>query len=105
MGAGLGKTSGWVHRATLAKKGVTMMAGVTYKKITDEGLWIEVDGAEQLLAVDTIVVAAGQLPQRELHDSLIAQGQSVHLIGGADVAAELDAKRAIRQGAELAARI
>lgn len=105
VGAGLGKTSGWVHRAALAKKGVTMMAGVTYKKVTDEGLWIEVDGAEQLLAVDTIVVAAGQLPQRELHDSLIAQGQSVHLIGGADVAAELDAKRAIRQGAELAARI
>src|SRR5690554_7983387 len=68
VGAGLGKTSGWVHRATLAKKGVTMMAGVTYKKITDEGLWIEVDGAEQLLAVDTIVVAAGQLPQRELHE-------------------------------------
>jgi len=105
VGAGLGKTSGWVHRATLKKKGVEMVAGVTYKKVTDEGLWIEIDGKEQLLAVDTIVVCAGQVPQRELHNALQEKGVSVHLIGGADVAAELDAKRAIRQGAELAASI
>ncbi|MFC0445261.1 FAD-dependent oxidoreductase [Pseudidiomarina halophila] len=105
VGKGLGKTSGWVHRATLKKKGVHMIPGVTYQRITDEGLWIEVDGKEQLLAVDTIVTCAGQLPLRELQQELESAGQSVHLIGGADVAAELDAKRAIRQGAELAAAI
>jgi 2,4-dienoyl-CoA reductase (EC 1.3.1.34) len=105
VGAGLGKTSGWVHRATLKKKGVEMVAGVTYQKVTDEGLWIEVDGKAQLLAVDTVVICAGQLPQRELHQDLQDKGVTVHLIGGADVAAELDAKRAIRQGAELAASI
>ena len=105
VGAGLGKTSGWVHRATLKKKGVEMIAGVSYKRVTDNGLWIEIDGKEQLLEVDTIVVCAGQVPQRELFQALEQQGVSVHLIGGADVAAELDAKRAIRQGAELAAAI
>lgn len=105
VGKGLGKTSGWVHRATLKKKGVHMVAGVTYQRITDEGLWIEVDGEQKLLEVDTIVTCAGQLPLRELHDELESAGQSVHLIGGADVAAELDAKRAIRQGAELAAEL
>lgn len=105
VGKGLGKTSGWVHRATLKKKGVHMLAGVTYKRVTDEGLWIEIDGQEQLLAVDHVVVCAGQLPQRELQQELIDAGASVHLIGGADVAAELDAKRAIRQGAELAAQL
>lgn len=105
VGKGLGKTSGWVHRATLKKKGVHMIPGVSYERITDEGLWIEVDGKEQLLAVDTIVTCAGQLPLRELQQELESAGQSVHLIGGADVAAELDAKRAIRQGAELAAAI
>lgn len=82
-----------------------MIPGVSYERITDEGLWIEVDGKEQLLAVDTIVTCAGQLPLRELQQELESAGQSVHLIGGADVAAELDAKRAIRQGAELAAAI
>ena len=105
VGAGLGKTSGWVHRATLKKKGVEMLAGVTYKRVTDEGLWIDIDGQEQLLEVDNIVICAGQVPQRELKAELTELGMSVHLIGGADVAAELDAKRAIRQGAELAARI
>ncbi|WP_339877785.1 NADPH-dependent 2,4-dienoyl-CoA reductase [Pseudidiomarina gelatinasegens] len=105
VGAGLGKTSGWVHRATLKKKGVEMIAGVSYKRVTEHGLWIEIDGKEQLLEVDTIVVCAGQVPQRELFQDLEQQGVSVHLIGGADVAAELDAKRAIRQGAELAAAI
>lgn len=105
VGAGLGKTSGWVHRATLNKKGVKMLAGVTYQKVTDEGLWIEQDGQSQLLEVDHIVICAGQVPQRELQQQLEQAGMQVHLIGGADVAAELDAKRAIRQGAELAAKI
>lgn len=105
VGAGLGKTSGWVHRATLNKKGVKMLAGVTYQKVTDEGLWIERDGQSQLLEVDHIVICAGQIPQRELQQQLEQAGMQVHLIGGADVAAELDAKRAIRQGAELAAKI
>ncbi len=105
VGAGLGKTSGWVHRATLNKKGVKMLAGVTYQKVTDEGLWIEKDGQSQLLEVDHIVICAGQVPQRELQQQLERAGMQVHLIGGADVAAELDAKRAIRQGAELAAKI
>ncbi|WP_417689867.1 FAD-dependent oxidoreductase [Pseudidiomarina sp.] len=105
VGKGLGKTSGWVHRATLKKKGVQMLAGVTYKKVDDQGLWIEIDGNEQLLPVDNVVICAGQLPLRELQEELQQAGQSVHLIGGADVAAELDAKRAIRQGAELAAAL
>lgn len=105
VGKYLGKTSGWVHRETLKKKGIHMVPGVTYKRITDEGFWIEVDGKEQLLEVDHVVVCAGQLPLRELYDALKEKGQSVHLIGGADVAAELDAKRAIRQGAELAAQL
>lgn len=105
VGKGLGKTSGWVHRATLKKKGVHMLAGVTYKKVDDQGLWIEIDEQEQLLPVDHVVVCAGQLPLRDLQHELEQAGQKVHLIGGADVAAELDAKRAIRQGAELAAEL
>ncbi|MCC5879876.1 MAG: NADPH-dependent 2,4-dienoyl-CoA reductase [Idiomarina sp.] len=105
VGAGLGKTSGWVHRNTLKNKGVKMLNGVTYKRIVPEGIEIERDGETQLLAVDNVVVCAGQLPFRPLQESLQAAGISTHIIGGADVAAELDAKRAIRQGAELAARI
>lgn len=102
VGEGLGKTSGWVHRATLKQKNVQMIAGVTYKEITEQGLVIEVNGQTSVLEVDHIIVCAGQLPLRELQQDLIAAGQSVHLIGGADVAAELDAKRAMRQAAELA---
>ncbi|KFZ30278.1 2,4-dienoyl-CoA reductase [Pseudidiomarina salinarum] len=105
IGAGLGKTSGWVHRATLKKKGVNMIPAVTYQRITDEGLEVLVDDKELLLEVDTIVTCAGQLPQRELVEELKQAGVTVHLIGGADVAAELDAKRAIRQGVELGTRI
>ncbi|RUO60548.1 NADPH-dependent 2,4-dienoyl-CoA reductase [Pseudidiomarina insulisalsae] len=105
VGKGLGKTSGWVHRATLKKKGIHMVAGVTYKKVDDQGLWIEIEGQEQLLPVDHVVICAGQVPLRELQEQLEAAGKKVHLIGGADVAAELDAKRAIRQGAELAAQL
>ena len=102
VGKGLGKTSGWVHRANLVKNGVKMLPGVSYKSITDEGLLIEVAGKEQLLAVDNVIICAGQEPNRELQQALEKGGMNVHLIGGANVAAELDAKRAIRQAAELA---
>ncbi|MDX2369858.1 MAG: NADPH-dependent 2,4-dienoyl-CoA reductase [Colwellia sp.] len=102
VGKGLGKTSGWVHRANLIKHGVKMLPGVSYKSITDDGLLIEIDGKEQLLAVDNVIICAGQESNRELQLALEKGGMSVHLIGGANVAAELDAKRAIRQAAELA---
>ncbi len=102
VGKGLGKTSGWVHRANLVKNGVKMLPGVSYKSITDEGLLIEIAGKEQLLAVDNVIICAGQEPNRELQQALEKGGMNVHLIGGANVAAELDAKRAIRQAAELA---
>jgi 2,4-dienoyl-CoA reductase (NADPH2) len=108
VGAGLGKTTGWIHRATLQKNGVKMLAGVTYKKIDDNGLTIEIDGKEQLLDVDHVIVCAGQESQRSLYQALErskSAEQGLHLIGGAKVAAELDAKRAIRQAAELAAVI
>ena len=104
-GRGLGKTTGWIHRAALAAKGVKMLGGVSYERITDEGLWITRDGQPQLLAVDDVVLCAGQLPARGLYDRLVAAGTTAHVIGGADVAAELDAKRAIDQGARLAARL
>ncbi|MBL4764860.1 MAG: NADPH-dependent 2,4-dienoyl-CoA reductase [Colwellia sp.] len=102
VGKGLGKTSGWVHRANLIKHGVKMRPGVSYKSISDDGLLIEVDGKEELLAVNNVIICAGQEPNRELQQALENGGMSVHLIGGANVAAELDAKRAIRQAAELA---
>ncbi|WP_369976666.1 FAD-dependent oxidoreductase [Xanthomonas bundabergensis] len=104
-GARLGKTTGWIHRATLKAKGVTMLGGVEYLGMDDAGLRIRVDGAEQLLPVGTVVVCAGQEPRRDLHDALQAAGRKPHLIGGADVAAELDAKRAIAQGSRLAAML
>ncbi len=105
VGKGLGKTSGWVHRANLVKHGVNMVAGASYKAITDKGLVIEVDGNEQLLEVDNIIICAGQESNRDLQQALIDGGVPVHLIGGANVASELDAKRAIRQAAELAVKI
>ncbi|WP_279362729.1 NADPH-dependent 2,4-dienoyl-CoA reductase [Xanthomonas sacchari] len=104
-GARLGKTTGWIHRATLKAKGVTMLGGVEYLGVDDSGLRIRVDGAEQLLPVGTVVVCAGQEPRRDLQAALQAAGRSAHLIGGADVAAELDAKRAIAQGSRLAAQL
>ena len=104
-GKGLGKTTGWVHRLSLRKRGVKMLAGVEYRFIDDRGLHIHHDGQDKLLEVDNVVVCAGQLPRRELYDALREAGVPVHLIGGADVAAELDAKRAILQGSGLAARI
>lgn len=105
VGAGLGKTTGWIHRSSLKKKGVDMIAGVQYLRVDDEGLWIEVDGQQRCLDVDHVVVCAGQESLRSLHDQLTEKGVKSYLIGGAFVAAELDAKRAIRQGAELAAHI
>lgn len=105
VGAGLGKTTGWIHRTELRHRGVTMIAGVGYDRIDDDGLHVTVDGEQRLLPVDTIVLCAGQEPRRELYEELLAGGRPAHLIGGADVAAELDAKRAIRQGTELAASL
>ncbi|OFE44769.1 NADPH-dependent 2,4-dienoyl-CoA reductase [Acinetobacter towneri] len=106
LGAGLGKTSGWVHRAQLKKHAVRMLRGVQYKAITNEGLWIEMAGQDQLLRVDSIVVCAGQESVKDLmpaaDENTLA---NYHIIGGAKLAAELDAKRAIREGAELAAKL
>ena len=112
VGKGLGKTTGWVHRAALKAKGVQLVTGVTaYDRIDDEGLHVTVstgaDGAteQRTFAVDSIVVCAGQESVRALADALTERGMTAHLVGGADVAAEVDAKRAIRQATELAARI
>ncbi|AVH60418.1 MULTISPECIES: NADPH-dependent 2,4-dienoyl-CoA reductase [Streptomyces] len=105
VGAGLGKTTGWIHRTELKHRGVTMVPGVQYDRIDDAGLHLTVDGESRLLDVDTIVLCTGQEPRRDLYEELLAAGRSAHLIGGADVAAELDAKRAIKQGTELAAAL
>ena len=108
VGGNLGKTTGWIHRTALKQKGVTMLSGVTYDKIDDAGLHLTIAGQSQVLAVDTIVICAGQEPQRQLETDLAALHKAeglnltVHRIGGADVAAELDAKRAIKQATELA---
>ncbi|OCR24808.1 2,4-dienoyl-CoA reductase [Pseudomonas syringae] len=104
VGDGLGKTTGWIHRTGLKNKQVQMLNSVEYLRIDDAGLHIRIgEGEEKLLPVDNIVICAGQDPLRELYDGLVDTGQQVHLIGGADVAAELDAKRAIDQGSRLAA--
>ena len=102
VGAGLAKTTGWIRRTLLKRRGVAMLSGVEYEKIDDAGLHIRVDGVPQVLAVDTIVICAGQEPRRDLVASLEAAGIRHHLIGGADVAQELDAKRAIAQGTRVA---
>ena len=102
-GKNLGKTTGWIHRSSLANRGVRMVPACEYHKVDDQGLHLSIAGEEQLLDVDTVVICAGQEPMRELADSI--SGKTVHLIGGADVAAELDAKRAINQGCRLAAEI
>lgn len=103
---GPGKSTGWIHREALLKKGVHLLTGVSYTRIDDEGLHIvDASGAPQVLAVDNIIVCAGQEPRRDLHHALVSRGQRVHLIGGADVAAELDARRAIDQGVRLAASV
>lgn len=108
LGKNLGKTTGWIHRATLQMKNVTMIGGVNYERIDADGLHVSYGEAREnptLIAVDTIVMCAGQVPERSLADALIAAGRTPHVIGGADVAAELDAKRAIDQGTRLAATI
>ncbi|MGW6055689.1 oxidoreductase [Streptomyces sp. NPDC055189] len=105
VGQGLGKTTGWIHRTELRHRGVTMVAGASYDLIDDAGLHITVDGQSTVIPVDTVVLCSGQDPRRDLYEALLAAGLSAHLIGGADVAAELDAKRAIKQGTELAAAL
>ncbi|HEH9425262.1 TPA: NADPH-dependent 2,4-dienoyl-CoA reductase [Aeromonas sobria] len=105
VGDGLGKTTGWIHRTVLKNRKVQMLSGVQYLGIDDEGLHIQVGETKQCLPVDQVIICAGQEPLKELQAGLQAAGKPVHIIGGADVAAELDAKRAIRQGAELAAVI
>ncbi|MGF6565907.1 FAD-dependent oxidoreductase [Kosakonia cowanii] len=104
-GDGLGKTTGWIHRATLLSRGVKMIPAVSYQKIDDEGLHILVGGEPQVLVVDNVVICAGQEPRRELGEPLREAGKPVHLIGGCDVAMELDARRAIAQGTQLALTI
>ncbi|RRQ26541.1 NADPH-dependent 2,4-dienoyl-CoA reductase [Rhodococcus sp. Eu-32] len=108
IGAGLAKTTGWVHRAALKAKGVHEISGVNYERIDDDGLHIsfgEKHEKPRVLDVDTIVVCAGQESVRDIADDLDAAGVTTHVIGGADLAAELDAKRAIEQGTRLAARL
>jgi 2,4-dienoyl-CoA reductase (NADPH2) len=104
-GARLNKTTGWVHRATLKARQVQMIGGVSYERFDDEGLHVRLEGASRVLPVDHVVICAGQEPNRALHEALIAAGVTTHVIGGADVAAELDAKRAIDQGTRLAAAL
>jgi 2,4-dienoyl-CoA reductase (NADPH2) len=104
-GEGLGKTTGWIHRTTLRRRGVQMMAGVAYERIDDAGLHVRTAKGLETLAVDSVVICAGQESLRELQQPLVAAGRNPHLIGGADVAVELDAKRAIDQGSRLAARL
>ncbi len=104
-GANLGKTTGWIHRSHLKKKNVQMVSSVQYDKIDDAGLHISINGEKQILDVDNVVICAGQVPFKELHGPLEAKGVKVHLIGGALEAGELDAKRAIRQAADLAASL
>ena len=103
VGAGLGKTTGWIHRAGLKNRQVKMLAGVQYDKVDDQGLHITIDGQPSVLEVDHVVICAGQESFTAMFDQLKNDGKNVHLIGGAKEAGELDAKRAIRQGAELAA--
>ncbi len=102
-GKSLGKTTGWIHRLSLKHRGVHMLGSVNYESIDDFGLHISIDGKEQILDVDHVVICAGQVSNRDLVDALIKRGLSPHVIGGAQKAAELDAKYAIREGTELAA--
>ena len=102
MGKDLGKTTGWIHRSVLKQHKVKMKTGVSYRKFDNQGLHISIDGKDEILAVDNVVLCAGQVSNRSLLEEMQATGLPIHLIGGVDVAAELDAKRAIRQGAELA---
>lgn len=104
-GKGLGRTTGWIHRASLMMKGVKHLANVTYLKVDDQGFHISINDEVQILPVDNVVICAGQEPLKDLYNNLKAANQTVHLIGGADEASELDAKRAIKQASELVAKI
>ncbi|MBS8228305.1 NADPH-dependent 2,4-dienoyl-CoA reductase, partial [Vannielia litorea] len=104
-GKRLGKTTGWIHRAALKMAKVKMLGGITYEQITPEGLHVTQNGTPKLIEADTIVLCAGQVSNRTLAEAVEATGKPIHLIGGADVAAELDAKRAINQGTRLAASL
>ena len=105
LGANLGKTTGWIHRTTLKNRGVVFLPGCTYTGITENGLGIEKDGEHQELAVDHVILCAGQLSENALVAPLREKGRTVHQLGGADLAAELDARRAIDQGTRLAISI
>jgi 2,4-dienoyl-CoA reductase (NADPH2) len=105
LGARLSKTTGWVHRLNLKRHGIQTLSGVSYQSIDDGGLHIEIDGETRVLEVDHVVICAGQVENRELAEPLERLGLETHLIGGAHIAGELDANRAIRQGCELAARL
>jgi 2,4-dienoyl-CoA reductase (NADPH2) len=106
IGIGLGKTSGWAHRAVLKQSGVRTVPGVTYDRIDDAGLHVTANGTALTIPADTVVVCTGQQSVRGLYDALAGRAEGgVHLIGGADVAAELDAKRAIEQGTRVAASL
>jgi len=105
VGEGLAKTTGWIRRTLLRRRGVSMLSGVVYERIDDAGLHITVDGQPRLIEADTIVICAGQEPRRELEEALRAAGKPVTLIGGADIAVELDARRAIAQGTEVALQL
>ena len=104
-GKNLGKTTGWIHRSSLAMKEVKMLADVSYEKIDDQGLHIKVGEEQQILDVDHVIICAGQVSLKELEAGLTAAGQNVHLIGGANIAAQLDAKMAIKEASELAAKL
>ena len=105
LGKSLGRTTGWTHRMVLARRGVNMVSGVEYLRVDDAGLHTLVNGEPRLFEVDTVIVCAGQLPLRGLHDELLARGLKSTLVGGAFEAAELDAKRAIDQASRLAAAV
>ena len=100
---GLGVSTGWIHRAVLKRRGVEMVFGVTYQRIDDAGLHVVIDGTERCLTVQSVILCAGQLSDRSLADLRTPGG--VHVIGGADLAVDLDAKRAFDQGVRLAARL
>ena len=104
-GKNLGKTTGWIHRASLNMKKVKMLSQVQYMKIDDSGIHIDIDGEQQVIPVDNVVVCAGQEPLRDMYEELQAAGKSVHLIGGANIAEKLDAKKAIKEASYLAAEL
>jgi 2,4-dienoyl-CoA reductase (NADPH2) len=101
-GKTLGRTTGWTHRLSLQRRGVKLLGGVDYLKIDDEGLHTRVGGEPRLFAVDTVIICAGQEPERSLYDALVARGIPAQLVGGAHEAGELDAKRAIAEATALA---